>query len=106
MSVETGELNRRITLRSPTHGDNRTGQAVVTYTNGSVVWAKVRHLKQYEIARFKQTDFRAELEVTIRINEQIEPDWQITFDGKNYQVESVVPVDDTWTVVMVSKVGA
>ena len=90
---DIGELDRRITLRTPSIATNDYGERVRTYADTSSLWAKVDYIKGKEgdeadkLASVKRVDFG------IRYNSAINEKMQVSWDGDIFDIEAVLPVE-------------
>jgi SPP1 family predicted phage head-tail adaptor len=89
---DIGELDRRITLRTPSIATNDYGERVRTYADTSSLWAKVDYIKGKEgdeadkLASVKRVDF------LVRYNTSITETSQIAWDGDTFEIEAVLPI--------------
>lgn len=107
MTMTLGQLRHRVTLRAPVGDGVRVGASQVTYRDVATVPAAVQAFREYEVARFRQQERKAERAIVIRRRTDIGSAWRVVHAGVEYQVESVGAADDgeQWTTLQVFKAG-
>ena len=91
--IPAGQLKQIVTLQAPQHPTNKLGPAPTTYVDHSNVRAKVRPLSNNEVARYRQVQLDATIEVTIRYRPFITTLWRIKFRNVTYSITSIINYD-------------
>ena len=92
---DIGQLDRRITLRTPVETTDAFGQLVRAYADNGQVWAAV----QFASSSNEEGEISDRLEAVknvsfvIRYNTNFNEKCQIVWDGQTFEIENVLPVE-------------
>jgi len=94
--MRAGILKHWIELQSHTLiQDPITGDITEVWTTQASVWAEVAPLsgREFIAANAVQSEVRAR--ITLRYRDDVDSDWRISFRGKIYNIEAILP--DLWS---------
>ena len=92
--MEAGRLNRRVTIERVQETQNSFGELVEVWNTLAVVWAQWRPLKGQEKFSARQTHPELSGEFRLRYRADTNPKDRITMQGRIFDIESVVDIDD------------
>ena len=84
--IDIGQLDRRVTLQSPTYSTGATGEAVATYSTAATVWAKVEEMAPTERVVSDKTTMIQRITVTIRYHATLDATWRIGHGTDTYLI--------------------
>jgi SPP1 family predicted phage head-tail adaptor len=92
---DIGQLDRRITLRTPTETTDAFGQSVRVYADNGQVWAAVNFASSITQEGEESNRLEAVKSVSfvIRYNTNFNEKCQIVWDGQTFEIENVLPVE-------------
>ncbi len=79
--MESGKLDRRVTIQRRIETQNEYGEAVITYADEVTVWAEVLPLSGRELFLAAQTVPEAQLKINIRWRPELTERHRIFYDG-------------------------
>jgi SPP1 family predicted phage head-tail adaptor len=90
---DIGQLDRRITLRTPTETTDAFGQSVRVYADNGQVWAAVNfgHGDEGEVS--DRLEAVKNVSFVIRYNTNFNEKCQIVWDGQTFEIENVLPIE-------------
>lgn len=92
--VGAGELKHRITILKPTWSDNVVGEATVTYSSVTSVWAAILPLTHKVISEYKKARLEATMTIRIRYVDWLTEDHRICWKDKHYSIEGIVDFEN------------
>lgn len=87
--MRTGRLDRRIVIRSVQGATNKFGERVGVKTNIAQVWANIDRRGGSEPAKSEQDYPLRKVIFTIRYRDDVGPDDEVRWDGKDYEIQTV-----------------
>jgi SPP1 family predicted phage head-tail adaptor len=90
---DIGQLDRRITLRTPTETTDAFGQSVRVYADNGQVWAAVNFAPGDEGEVSDRLEAVKNVSFVIRYNTNFNEKCQIVWDGQTFEIENVLPVE-------------
>jgi len=90
---DIGQLDRRITLRTPVETTDAFGQLVRTYADNGQVWAAVQFDSNDEGEVSDRLTAVKNASFVIRYNTNFNEKCQILWDGQTFEIENVLPVE-------------
>lgn len=82
--MDSGRLNRRVTIQSLSVTQDPYGQPVSTMTTVATVWAAVEPLSGARLFQAKQSQSEITLKVTIRYLSTVEENMQVIYGPHSY----------------------
>lgn len=93
--MRAGTLNRQIVIKRATSTVDSYGGQVQTWTTFMFdPWARVMPLSGNELFKAKQIHEALDTEFTIRYSTAVRPDHRIVYNGKQYDIVSIIDVGD------------
>lgn len=93
--MRAGQLRHRIQVERPVNVAQTDGSRVVTWERIASVWARVSPLSGRELVAAQQINAEVSVSITIRApSVSLQPDYRIVFDGRFYDVVSVLDQDE------------
>ena len=83
---KTGELDQRVTLKSPNAPQNQSGKIVTTFTDVATVWAKVITQRGNEALEAARVNSHRAIRVRIRYRADVTTKWVLRWMGQDYNV--------------------
>jgi SPP1 family predicted phage head-tail adaptor len=84
----SGRLDRKITLQKPTTSRDAYGGQATSWTDEATVWAQVQQQSGRELfAAGKLAEVDALFK--IRYRSDVDETWQVVYDGRTYDIQSV-----------------
>ena len=90
---DIGQLDRRITLRTPTETTDAFGQSVRVYADNGQVWAAVNFAPGDEGEVSDRLEAVKNVSFVIRYNTNFNEKCQIVWDGQTFEIENVLPIE-------------
>jgi len=90
--IRPGQLDRRITLRTPVFTPGPRGERVVTWQDLATVWAEVRPLPGTEVLTGAQATTLADTLFRIRWRTDVSPGMGVGFDGRDYEILAITEI--------------
>ena len=90
---DIGQLDRRVTLRTPTETTDAFGQSVRVYADNGQVWAAVNFAPGDEGEVSDRLEAVKNVSFVIRYNTNFNEKCQIVWDGQTFEIENVLPVE-------------
>lgn len=90
--MNSGEMDRRITIKTPTETKNDEGDVTVTWSNFARPWAKVIHLRGQELFAARQIVPNAELKIRIYWRDGITEKMRVEHDGVEYGIQHIAEI--------------
>lgn len=90
--IPAGQLDKRITLQSPTISYDSYNEPITTYNDIATVWARIRYKKGREIFQGRQTIAEMPVEIAIRYRADVISTWRIKY-GNRYFLIIAPPVN-------------
>jgi SPP1 family predicted phage head-tail adaptor len=90
---DIGQLDRRITLRTPTETTDAFGQSVRVYADNGQVWAAVNFAPGDEGEVSDRLEAVKNVSFVIRYNTNFNEKCQIVWDNQTFEIENVLPVE-------------
>ena len=96
--MRAGRLNRRISIRKSTSSPDSYGGQIPTWSTFlNDAWAQVRPLSMREMWQADQVSSPIDTEFLLRYATGITPSMIVVYDGKEYNLHSVIDVGDKHT---------
>ena len=96
--MRAGRLNRRISIRKSTSPPDSYGGQIPTWSTFlNDAWAQVRPLSMREMWQADQVSSPIDTEFLLRYATGITPSMIVVYDGKEYNIHSVIDVGDKHT---------
>lgn len=93
--MQTGKLNRRITIQSRATTQDAAGQPVETWSDVATVWADIRNPSGLSVAgetiKAGVEASTVRLSVRIRYREDIDPGMRVVIGATNYDIVATIP---------------
>ena len=89
--MEAGQLNSRVNIEQRTSSVDSIGQPVETWSLVAAVWANVRHLSGVGVIKASADTSVVKASIRIRNRSGIDAGMRVTHDGKQYQIDAVMP---------------
>jgi SPP1 family predicted phage head-tail adaptor len=90
---DIGQLDRRITLRTPVETTDAFGQLVRTYADNGQVWAAVQFDSNDEGEVSDRLTAVKNVSFVIRYNTNFNEKCQILWDGQTFEIQNVLLVE-------------
>ena len=90
---DIGQLDRRITLRTPAETTDAFGQSVRVYADNGQVWAAVNFAPGDEGEVSDRLEAVKNVSFVIRYNTNFNEKCQIVWDNQTFEIENVLPVE-------------
>ena len=87
--IRAGRLNNRVVIQSSTPADNAFGEAVDSWSTLATVWAEVETMNGAEGLASGAERTSSPVVFTMRHRSDVTPDTRISWDGGEYDIESV-----------------
>ena len=91
--VQSGQLDRRITIQSFTESTDDFGEVILSFTTLANVWAKVVEKSGNEGEDGNQMVATQKVEFFIRYRSDINEQMQIVYDNRTYTIEAILNAD-------------
>ena len=96
--MRAGQLNRKISIRKSTSTSDSYGGQVPTWSTFlNDAWARVRPLSMREMWQADQVSSTIDTEFLIRYTTGITPSMMVVYDGKEYNIHSIIDTGDRRT---------
>lgn len=89
--MNIGSLNRRVTIKKLTDGQDAIGQPVQTWTDVATVWANIKHKNGAETIRADQDVSIVQASIRIRYRTGVTAAMRVHHDSVIYEIKAVVP---------------
>jgi SPP1 family predicted phage head-tail adaptor len=92
--MNPGELKHRAVIQAVMRVPTASGQPTKTWRTLTTVWAKVEPIsgREYMLAQQAQSEVTAK--ITVRYNAIFTSDLRVVVNGKTYEIESVINLDE------------
>ncbi len=90
--IRAGQLDRRITIQTPTLSQNAEGAAVPSYSTFAEVWARKEDLRGEELFAAQKEDAEVTTRWTIRHLTGLRNDMRISYGGNYYDIISILEI--------------
>jgi SPP1 family predicted phage head-tail adaptor len=88
--MNAGSLRHRVTIQQKAIGVDAFGGATETWTDVVTVWAAVEPMQGRELANAQTVSAETTTKITMRYRPWVIPANRIVFEGKYYNLQSVV----------------
>lgn len=88
--MDSGKLNKRITLQYQTKVPDGMGSFTVTWTDAATVWAAIWPMTGSEAVQSMQSDMVITTRIRIRYRSVLRPDWRISYGGRYFNIVSII----------------
>jgi SPP1 family predicted phage head-tail adaptor len=99
-TVGSGELDKRVTLLSPTY--NTAGDEIDSYTTVSAVWASVDPEQAMEVNEAGRTVETVMTTIYIRYRQDIDARWRIQDHEHTYEIKGILDVARRRTIMQLT----
>jgi SPP1 family predicted phage head-tail adaptor len=93
--MEAGKLNRRVTIKELTDGQDEIGQPVQTWTDVATVWAHIRHLSGVETIKADADTSSVKSAIRIRRRAGVDAGMRVYLGAVVYEIKAVIPDEET-----------
>lgn len=91
--MPAGQLNRRVTLQSPTKTRGADfSDPQTTWSTAATVWAAVEPLRGREYVAQMEQQLAVEVRVRIRYRADVDSTWRVGYGSKVYEIVTVIDV--------------
>jgi SPP1 family predicted phage head-tail adaptor len=90
MVMRIGELRHRVVLQKKEITEDELKQQSEVWTEITTIWAAIEPLSGREYFAAKQVNAEISARITIRYRKGITPDMRMVFDGRVFEVISIV----------------
>lgn len=96
--ISAGQLNKRVTLQRATEAAaDSYNVTALTWGDVKTLWARVRPLTGRELFDSAQMEAEVSHEITFRWVDNVTPKDRISFNGRVFNIVSVINVDEQGT---------
>lgn len=88
--MRAGKLRHKVTIQQPTLATNSIGEATKTWSTYAQAWANVQPLTGRELFASQQVNAEQTVRITIRALSGVVPTMRVLFDGRYYEILSVI----------------
>ncbi len=88
--MNAGDLDKRVTILSPTSTQNGAGETVTTYAAIATVWAQVRQQSAMESIRNADTTAQATYAIRIRWRPDVTEKCRLRYAGRDLEISKVI----------------
>ena len=88
--MDSGKLNKRITLQYATKVPDGMGSFTVTWADAATVWAAIWPMTGSEAVQSMQSDMVITTRIRIRYRSVLRPDWRISYGGRYFNIASII----------------
>lgn len=92
--MEAGKLNRRVTIKQLTDGQDEIGQPVQTWADVAAVWAHVRHLSGVETIKADADTSSVKASIRIRRRTDVDAGMRVYLGAVVYEIKAVLPDEE------------
>jgi SPP1 family predicted phage head-tail adaptor len=89
--MQSGKLNRRITIQQLSAGQDEIGQPVQTWSNVATVWADIRHQSGMETIKADAVTSTVRASIRIRYRSDLNSGMRVLHDSTAYNILAVLP---------------
>lgn len=89
--MKAGSLNRRVTIKARSVGQDATGQPVEAWQDVASVWASVRHLSGLESLKADRESSTVRASIRIRYRAGIDAGMRVHQGSSVYDIRAVLP---------------
>lgn len=90
--MQSGKLDRRVTLQAPTVTKDARGGPVTQWVDQATVWAEVVPLRGREFVETAQVVAGAELKVRMRYRTGVLESWRVVHEGTAYDIQHIAEI--------------
>lgn len=101
MPLDAGELTERITIESPTTGQNELGETTLTWATYATVWAKVEPLSGREAERYAEVVGLSGHKVTIRALSGLTTSMRVLYRSRTLEIGAINEYERRWHLELV-----
>jgi SPP1 family predicted phage head-tail adaptor len=96
--MHAGNLKHRIIIQQRTNTQDASGQPLETWSTFATVWANITPLIGRDYLAARQLVDEVDHDVTIRYRSGVLPKMRISYDGRTFEIISVINKDegDAW----------
>ena len=92
--MKAGQMNRQITIQSPSQTIDAYGGPVFSWSDVATVWAKVHPLRGRELIAAQAAQNETTVKFYIRYRPGITSAKRVLYDGKIYDIIAVIDVNE------------
>ena len=100
-----GQLNKRVTIQSPSTTQDTNGEPIAGWTDVATVWASIVDITGREYLAAGGTQNQAQTKIAIRYRAGVVPSMRVLHDAVAYNIESVLGQDKKTLLLMCSRVA-
>lgn len=100
--LQSGALNRRVEIHTPTETLDNYGTVTLTYTLTERAWASIRPVAVSEIPVDEELQATTITEITVRYTTDLAPRCRIVYGSRTWEVLGVRDVDDAHVLMVAS----
>lgn len=104
--MNAGQLRHRVTIQQLTRVEDEGGGYEENWADVATVWAAIKPLQGNERYEAQQVQSTLTHKVTIRYRVGIKPQMRIMYQGRIFNIESVIDIDEhhRWLELLCSEV--
>jgi SPP1 family predicted phage head-tail adaptor len=88
------KLDKRVTIQSPSMGQDEYGQPLAGWADVGTVWASIRDVSGRQYVAAQATQNSVQTIITIRYQKEIAPGMRVSHGSDLYDIEAVLNRDD------------
>lgn len=90
MAIMAGILRHRITIQTPTYGQDASGGVTMTWSDVKTVWAEITPLQGREYWEAQQVNAEIQGKIRMRYFNGLNPAMRVKFGDRYFHFESVI----------------
>ncbi len=91
--IRAGQLDRQITIQSPTFQKNETGEEETVWNDFATVWAQVKPVTGKEPFMAGQVNTQITTSFVIRRLDGLNEEMEIQYNGQHYNIEHLAEIN-------------
>lgn len=88
--MQSGDLNKRITIQYPTKVSDSMGGFTTTWVDHASVWAAIWPTSANEVKENMQTGMDITHRIRIRYRNPLKPNWRLKFGERYFDIVSII----------------
>lgn len=99
--IDAGELTERIIIEQPANAQNVVGEATLTWSTYSTVWAKVESLSGREAERYGEIVAFSGHKVTIRALPGVTTSMRVIYRNRTLEIGAINEYERVWYMELI-----